>query len=71
MSKTTRHFEPCIACANGNDLADGDECLACGRGAMEPIVPRQNPKSDRPMSLSEAVRKARGGDAPVPKRGYA
>lgn len=57
----------CICCANGNDLPDGEWCRACNRGKSEPETPV--PLDNNP--LGAAIRAARGGDAHVPKRGFA
>jgi hypothetical protein len=43
--------EPCIACANGNDLPDGEYCRACGR-------------EGRAVGLGAAVIRARGRQEP-------
>jgi len=57
----------CICCANGNDLPDGEWCRCCNRG----IVEAQQHKAIDDSPLGAAIRSARGGDAPVPKRGFA
>ena len=57
----------CICCANGNDLPDGEWCRACNRGKSE----ADNTATPDNSPLGAAIRAARGGDAPVPKRGFA
>jgi hypothetical protein len=56
----------CICCANGMDLPEGEWCRACNRGIGEA---QHKAIDDSP--LGAAIRSARGGDAPVPKRGFA
>lgn len=54
----------CHICANGNDLSwlDGGVCGACGR----PETPLSIPAPvEQPDPIRDAVRKARGGDAPI------
>ena len=55
----------CLLCAWGNDLPEGEHCRACGCG-----LPTKEPKP-KAVDLAEAVKRARGGDAPIPFRGYA
>ena len=56
----------CLLCAWGNDLPEGEHCRACGCGlpAMEAVKPGES-------KLAAAVKAARGGDAPIPFKGYA
>lgn len=56
----------CICCANGNDLPEGEWCRACGFG-----LPVREDTNDELSPLAKAVKAARGGDAPIPKRWYA
>jgi hypothetical protein len=59
----------CICCANGNDLAEGDVCEACDRTG---VVLHSPPLSPPPKgTLARAVWDARGGPAPISKRGFA
>jgi len=76
MNKTTKPVPPlpvrsnaglgCTLCAHGNDLPEGEWCRACGFG-----LPMPETKPAELFGLAKAVKAARGGDAPTPKRGYA
>lgn len=70
MSEALR---PCICCANGNDLPEGEECQACGR-VGDPYARTSHttaPEVTEPLSsLQEALRKV-GYRKVVPKQGYA
>lgn len=57
----------CTLCAHGNDLPEGEWCRACGLG----LPVQQEAAVDELSPLAKAVKAARGGDAPIPKRGYA
>lgn len=61
--------EGCNLCAHGNDLSDGEWCRACGYGLPPTSEKPKSPEGDN--RLADAVREARGGDAPTPKRGFA
>jgi len=37
----------CIACANGNDLPEGEYCRACGRG----YLPNRKPRTEIPKGM--------------------
>lgn len=56
----------CICCANGNDLPEAEHCRACGYG-----LPQKEAPKTKDSELAMAVKAARGGDAPIPFRGYA
>ena len=57
----------CLLCAGGNDLPEGEHCRACGCGLSEPAAAAKTGESN----LAAAIKAARGGDAPIPFKGYA
>lgn len=57
----------CLLCAWGNDLPEGEYCRACGCGLSEQAALSKPGES----KLAAAVKAARGGDAPIPFKGYA
>lgn len=59
----------CLLCAGGNDLPEGEYCRACGCGLPTQTATKEQKPKD--AGLADAVKKARGGDAPIPFRGYA
>ena len=57
----------CLLCAWGNDLPEGEHCRACGCGLSDSAASAKLGES----KLTAAVKAARGGDAPIPFKGYA
>lgn len=66
VERRVRH-SGCLLCAWGNDLPEGEHCRACGCGLPESKAAAKPEES----KLATAIKAARGGDAPIPFKGYA